>query len=112
MATDGVSEAPPASDTSSEPDLQVVFEDLLVTNEGEWINAHRHNLLQLWNLLKQGKSRFNDNYLTGCNFRIFCSFVYRWTEDEDTDEEGSDVEMDSNNEEDEETDDQRDETVD
>lgn len=101
MATDAVSDVPPASDTSSEPDLQVVFEDLLVTNEGEWINAHRHNLLQLWNLLKQGKSRFDDNYLTGCNFRIFCSFVYRWTENEETDEDQTDeddADMNSNNE--------------
>lgn len=95
MATEVADELPVASESGSESevDVQVMFEDLLVTNEGEWIEAHRHNLLQLWNLLKQGKSRFNDNYLTGCNFRIFCSFVYRWTEEEDTDEEGSEAGM-------------------
>ena len=110
MATEIVAESSPASDTSSEPGLEVKFEDLLVTNEGEWIEAHRHNLLQLWNLLKQGRSRFDDNYLTGCNFRIFCSFVYRWTEDEDTDEEGSDMLEDGEEENDSE--DTADETVD
>lgn len=111
MATEIVAEGSQASDTSSEPGLEVMFEDLLVTNEGEWIEAHRHNLLQLWNLLKQGKSRFDDSYLTGCNFRIFCSFVYRWTEDEDTDEEGSDAEMSEDGEE-EDTENTADETVD
>ena len=79
----------------------------MVTNEGEWIEAHRHNLLQLWNLLKQGKSRFNDNYLTACNFRIFCSFVYRWTEDEDSDAESSDIEMSENGESGNENDEER-----
>lgn len=83
----------PASDTSSDVDLEVVFEDLLVTNEGEWIEAHKANLLQLWKLLKQGRSRFNDSYLNGCNFRIFCSFVYRWTEN-DTDEDDSEADTD------------------
>ena len=111
MATEIVAEGSQASDTSSYPGLEVMFEDLLVTNEGEWIEAHRHNLSQLWNLLKQGKSRFNDNYLTGCNFRIFCSFVYRWTEDEDTDEEGSDAEMSDDGEE-EDTENTANETVD
>ena len=99
MAT-AIAETPvPASETSSEPDLEVVFEDLLVTNEGEWIEAHRHNLLQLWKLVKQGSSRLNDRYLGGCNFRIFCSFVYRWTEDE-SDADESDDEMQSDDEQD------------
>lgn len=115
-SSDAAAEASRASESSSESEdgdaqLQVMFEDLLVTNEGEWIEAHRHNLLQLWNLLKQGRSRFNDNYLTGCNFRIFCSFVYRWTEDEDTDEEDSDDAMSEDNDE-EQTGQEDEETVD
>ena len=93
MATASQVTPGPASDTSSEVDLEVVFEDLLVTNEGEWIEAHKANLLQLWKLLKQGRSRFNDSYLNGCNFRIFCSFVYRWTEN-DTDEDDSEADTD------------------
>ena len=84
----------PASDTSSDGDLEVVFEDLLVTNEGHWIEAHKANLLQMWKLLKQGRSRFNNSYLDGCNFRIFCSFVYRWTENDSDDEDDSEADTD------------------
>ena len=114
MATELATEGVPASEDGSESDsgLEVMFEDLLVTNEGEWVEAHRHNLLQLWNLLKQGKSRFNDNYLTACNFRIFCSFVYRWTEDENSDDEDSDdSDADMSSEDAENTEQEPDETV-
>ena len=112
MATETADPEVATSDTASDADLEVLFEDLLVTNEGEWIEAHRHNLLQLWNLLKQGKSRFNDNYLTACNFRIFCSFVYRWTEDEDSDAQSSDEEMSADGEVEGDNTDEEGETVD
>ena len=59
--------------------IQVTFEDMLVTDEGEWIQSHRQKLLQLWRLLKRGCARHSDLYLSGCSFAVFSSFVYRWT---------------------------------
>ena len=58
---------------------QLRFEDLLVTNEGEWIHSHKPHLLQIWRLLKQGCARYNATYCSLANFHIFASFVYRWT---------------------------------
>ena len=59
--------------------IRVTFEDMLVTDEGEWIQSHRQKLLQLWRLLKRGCARHSDLYLSGCSFAVFSSFVYRWT---------------------------------
>jgi hypothetical protein len=83
-----------AADTASNADshasaaaadiMQIVFEDMLVTNEGQWIEANRPALLQLWRLLKQGTARFEGLVLLNqCSFHLFCSFCYRWTEDDD-----------------------------
>lgn len=80
-------QADAALDRAASPDgsvgastiIQVTFEDMLVTDEGEWIQSHRHKLLQLWRLLKRGCARHSDLYLSGCSFAVFSSFVYRWT---------------------------------
>ena len=87
-----VEPSPAAADASTSSSslsnvLQVTFEDLLVTAEGEWIQSHRANLLNLWRLLKQGCTRHNESYLNNCSLAVFSSFVFRWT---DTEEGGDD----------------------
>lgn len=81
---DTVSNAESHASAEADGVVQIVFEDMLVTNEGQWIEANRPALLQLWRLLKQGAAKFEGlGVLNQCNFHIFCSFCYRWTEDDD-----------------------------
>lgn len=68
--------------------LRITFDDMLVTDEGEWIQSHRPQLAQIYRLVKRGCSRHGHTYLNGCSFNIFASFVYRWT---DTAEEAEDI---------------------
>lgn len=62
-----------------------LFEDLLVTNEGEWIESHTQKLKQIWRVLQQACKRSGNSYLGDCSFNVFASFMYRWTDQEDGD---------------------------
>lgn len=70
-----------SSDTDDE-DFTVGFQDMLISNEGEWIAARRHQLMRLWKGTK-GLCRLlmpdEESILEQASFGIFASFIYRWT---------------------------------
>lgn len=68
-------------------------QDMLVSNEGEWIAARRHQLMRMWKGLKSLRTLHmpdEPGILDQASFGIFASFVYRWTNADSDDDSSSD----------------------
>ena len=69
--------------------------DMLVSQEGYWIEGNRVKLMRIWKGLK-GMCRLimpeQPELLAQASFALFASFAYRWTsaDDDDSDDDSSD----------------------
>lgn len=67
--------------------------DMLVSEEGIWVDSNYQGLMKTWRGLKGLCRAFlpeQEGVLADANFRVFASFVYRWTAAGDSDSEESD----------------------
>ena len=93
------------SDTSEDMEFTATFDlnDMLVSNECEWVRQRRKELMQTWKGLKQICTKTfpgEHKILADASFGIFASFVYRWTSEESdsdtTDSEPADIQAEEN----------------
>lgn len=84
---------------SDDGDFDVDFDmrnvqDMLVSNEGEWIAARRHGIMRIWKGLKGLLTVHmpEEGILEQASFGIFASFVYRWTNAESDDDSSNEDE--------------------
>lgn len=62
--------------------------DMLISGEGTWIQGNHHNLMRIWRALKCASKTAMPEHkglLAHATFRVFASFMYRWTAEEDED---------------------------
>lgn len=91
------------SDTSEDMESTATFDlnDMLVTNECEWVRQRRKELMQTWKGLKQicTKTFPDEKQILGdASFGIFASFIYRWTAAESDSDTDTDMDLGSGHE--------------
>lgn len=74
--------------------------DMLITGEGAWIHGNHQNLIRIWRGLRCLCHQIMPEHkglLADATFKVFASFMYRWTavegSEEDSDNEPVSVEM-------------------
>lgn len=74
-------------DESATSPITFVVDDMLISDEGEWISSHKPAIRFMYHALSSAmqrcKRKYEYDYLDDITFATFCSFVYRWSTGDD-----------------------------